>query len=226
MTAPNAFFFYLGASLLMALGVEWSVPQERANTVRAGEVITAAVGCTAALFLLLTAFRIGSTDLALGTAERRIEAGDAKGASEAYRQAFERRKSGVQADLFFARRWARAAAATSDVIARVYLSQLASGAANLATEDAEGRHNAWYNVAELAASRDDPASAARALQSAIQASPNWFKPHWALARLLFLVGRGADALPEAQRAVELDGGKDPEVAATMDQILRSTQARR
>ena len=50
------------------------------------------------------------------------------------------------------------------------------------------------------------------------AHPYWFKPHWTLAEVLALQARGEEAGREARLAVELDGGKDPEVVKTLRQI--------
>ena len=50
-----------------------------------------------------------------------------------------------------------------------------------------------------------------ALRQAIAARPNWFKPHWALARLYKMEGRSADSEREKSSAIALDGGKHPEL---------------
>jgi tetratricopeptide (TPR) repeat protein len=163
-------------------------------------------------------YRFVSTDLALASAERGIAAGNTQAAAAAYRQAVDLRGSGVTADLYFSRRWARAAADAPDALSKLYLAQLAAGSASRATEVPEGGPNAWFNVAELSASRNDPASVETALRSAIAQSPNWFKPHWALARLLFLQGRKEEARQESVKAMDLNQ-KDAEVASTLAPIL-------
>ncbi|MBV8817103.1 MAG: hypothetical protein JO022_02030, partial [Acidobacteriaceae bacterium] len=55
---------------------------------------------------------------------------------------------------------------------------------------------------------------------------NWFKPHWALARLLAQSGRTAEALVEARLAVDCDGSKDAEVVATLRDLQANSTARR
>jgi predicted RNA polymerase sigma factor len=55
----------------------------------------------------------------------------------------------------------------------------------------------------------------------MEASPNWFKPHWALAQLLQRSGRHTEALAEAQRAIDLDGGKAPEISQFLQSITAS-----
>jgi tetratricopeptide (TPR) repeat protein len=96
----------------------------------------------------------------------------------------------------------------------------------LATTVPEQRQNAWYNFAILAAALDDPATVESSLRSAISAGPRWFKPHWALARLLYAAGRTEEARAEANLALDLDGRKDAEVIATTAEIVRSLDSRR
>jgi hypothetical protein len=83
---------------------------------------------------------------------------------------------------------------------------------------AEDPFNAWYNLSALYASRNDAAGAERCLRAAIAAHPTWFKPHWMLAQVLRAESRGAEALREAGLASQLDGGKHPEVAFTLQQL--------
>jgi tetratricopeptide (TPR) repeat protein len=87
-----------------------------------------------------------------------------------------------------------------------------------ATEKSEQRQNAWYNLAELFAARNDAVGAERSLRNAIAWSPNWFKPHWILAQLLDAQHRSKEALAEAQAAVDRDGGRDAEVTQTWTRL--------
>ena len=70
----------------------------------------------------------------------------------------------------------------------------------------------------LLAAQNDAAGSEQALRGAIAARPNWFKPHWTLAQLLMLENRFDEARTEAARAADLDGGKHPEVAATLTRL--------
>ena len=71
---------------------------------------------------------------------------------------------------------------------RLAARQQALDAGVRAVRSAEDRQNAWYNLAMLLAEQNDAAGAERALRNAIAWAPHWFKPHWALARLLALSG--------------------------------------
>ena len=54
------------------------------------------------------------------------------------------------------------------------------------------------------------------LRQAIASSPNWFKPHWMLAQVLMTKGHREQALAEGRVAVDLNGGKNPEVARVLE----------
>jgi hypothetical protein len=95
-------------------------------------------------------------------------------------------------------------------------------AATRATTTTDNPPNAWYNLAVLTAAKNDPAPVENALRTAITLAPNWFKPHWALASLLEVTGRPAEARREAARALFLDADKDPEVVRTLLRITGKT----
>jgi len=99
-------------------------------------------------------------------------------------------------------------------------------AARLATTIPEQRQNAWYSLAQLAAAMNDSKTVESSLRAAILAGPQWFKPHWALARLLYSTGRTDEARKEAALALDLDGHKNAEVVETMTEIVRSLDSRR
>jgi hypothetical protein len=73
-------------------------------------------------------------------------------------------------------------------------------------------------MSALYASQNDSERTERSLRAAMAARPNWFKPHWTLARLLLLEHRMDEAEREAAVASELDAGKNPEVAQTLWEI--------
>ena len=58
------------------------------------------------------------------------------------------------------------------------------------------------------------------MRNAIQWAPNWFKPHWTLAKLLEIANRHKQALTEAAEAAELDAGHDPEVTETWKELQK------
>ena len=125
---------------------------------------------------------------------------------------------GSSTDLSYSRGMQQLAARTPVFATRLVASQQALDAAVRAVQTAEDRHNAWYNLATLLAAQNDAAGTEPALRNAIAWAPNWFKPHWALARLLELTGHHAAALAEARTAFDLDAGKDAEVTDTWKRL--------
>jgi tetratricopeptide (TPR) repeat protein len=176
----------------------------------------------ASLFFTGFAIRLLIADRALASASQRIESGDASGAAKEYLSVLRWQPRGTGADLNYSRAMAQLAARTPIFATRLQASHQALDAAIRATSTAEDRHNAWYNLATLLAGQNDAQSVERALRNAIAWSPNWFKPHWALAQLLEAVRRHDEALAEGRLAVELDGGHDPEVAEAFTKLQHSS----
>jgi O-antigen ligase len=220
--APTAFYFYLGAGVLAGAGVEVSSVRGVAP-VRRGVALVG--GLAGAVLLATLAYRLVAEDGMLSRVQRRLDAGDLTGAARAYRAALQRPDAGVTADLYFSRRWSKVAMASNAAMAKIYYSQIAAGAASRAVHQPEQAPNAWYNLSVLAAARNDAAGTEYALRQAVAAAPNWYKPHWTLARLLAAEGRSPEAVAEAGCAIELNGGKDGEVASTLAQVLRSAESR-
>jgi Flp pilus assembly protein TadD len=63
----------------------------------------------------------------------------------------------------------------------------------------------------FSAEQNDEAKVEIALRTSVLLAPNWFKPHWALGKLLALTGRRSEARREAEKAFLLDAGKDADV---------------
>jgi O-antigen ligase len=119
--------------------------------------------------------------------------------------------------LWYSRALPAAMEKTQDQAVRADARQAALAAALRAAEVSENPQTAWYQAAILSAAMHDAAGTERALRNAIAAAPNWFKPHWALARLLHMAGRREESLAEASLAAQLNP-KDREVADTLAAI--------
>jgi len=87
-----------------------------------------------------------------------------------------------------------------------------------ATRTAEDPFNAWYSLSSIRAMQNNAVGTEECLRAAIAAHPTWFKPHWTLAQVLGLESRRDEALKEAERAADLDGGKHLEVARTLQEL--------
>jgi O-antigen ligase len=172
-----------------------------------------------AIPLLYLAFRYTAADHSLALTQRAIQSGDLAIAADRY-DAYQRRKlPGSSADLWHSR--ALLAFKAPDPLRRIQALQMAAAAGTQATRTAENPFDAWYSLASVYASQGNASQTEAALRQAIAANPNWFKPHWTLAQLLFLEGRLPEALAEARTAADLNAGKNPEVTATLTQILGS-----
>jgi O-antigen ligase len=220
--APTAFYYYLGAGLLAGGGISKAVPAPFPAVWRRTALVA---GLAAAAFLGVMAFRMTAADFSLASAQRRLDANDPRGATDAYRKALSQSAPDATANLYFSRRWAAVAANVPDTISKLYYGQVAAGAASLATTSPEQPQNAWYNLAVLEASANDSKAVEYGLRASIAAAPVWYKPHWSLARLLATEGRLQEARPEARRALYLNGEKDAEVVSTMNEILGSEEAK-
>ncbi len=219
--APTAFYFYLGAGALAGARAQDSKRPEHPTISIAWRRVVLAGGFAGAVLFGLAAYRLIAEDSALATVQRRLDSSDLNRAAEAYRRALSRPQAGVTADLYLSRRWSQVAMRSSSAMPKSYYSQVAAGAASRATRQPEQLQNAWYNMSVLSAARNDAAGVEYSLRAAIASAPNWYKPHWMLARVLASQGRATEAESEANFAVELNAGKDAEVASTLSQILRS-----
>ena len=212
---PTALLFFLVVAMLTGLAHEANQPALRPPW--GVKVLATGVAATLVVF----AAAVGVADRMLADAKDELDTGKVEASVASYYRAAWGRRINIEADLYFSRRFLMAAKDVADARGKFALAQAAYSAGASATDSAEQRQNAWYNLAGLAAARNNVASTEMALRTSINQSPNWFKPHWTLARLLWATGRPAEAAVEARRAMELDGGKHEEVALTLDEIIRS-----
>src|SRR5262249_54731393 len=119
------------------------------------------------------------------------------------------------ADLWYSRSLAALASRSKNPLLRARALAEAIAAGERATRTAEDPFNAWYSLSALRAATNDANGVEISLDRAIAARPKWYKPHWSLARLLYLENRVTDAQVQAALAVELNHGHDPEVAASL-----------
>ena len=167
--------------------------------------------------------RIVAADHARAVAARLIGARDPWSAAGAYAASLRWKLPGPGWDLAYSRRMSSLASILNPGPARDAAMREALEAARRATTTAEDRQNAYYNLAMLLAARNDARGVEQALRTAIAEAPAWFKPRWALAQLLAITGRRPEAREQAFAAMARDGGKNPEVAATLRRICDSSQ---
>lgn len=218
-TIPTALVFYITIALATALSAK-TLPNGRVSD---RSRIVAAPICLALVYLAL---RLLVADHALALAQRGFDSGDAAKASTEY-AVYERwRLPGTAADLWYSRASMNLAQKTANPAVRFQVLIQAGAAGVRATETSEDPVNAWYSLAVLYATQNDAGNTEKCLRAAIAANPNWFKPHWTLAQVLRVETRLPEAEKEAAAAVDLNGGKNAEVARTLDEIRtqRASQA--
>lgn len=214
-TMPTAVLFLTTIALAAGLATEPGAP--RRSSVMAG------VAPVLVLALLYFALRLTMADHALAVTKRLLEAGDLRATTAEYETYWFWRLPGPSADVWYSRSWMGVARNSQEKGVMEQAMAISGQAAARATENAEEPFAAWYNRAQISALDDNYADTETSLRQAIAAHPNWFKPHWMLARQLELGARGEEAGKEAALAAELDGGHHPEVARTL-QDIRARQA--
>jgi hypothetical protein len=214
----TALYFYLLVALLVV---------EPVDRVPARSLPRWLVPLSVAAGLLFSAFavRLLVADRALAVANRKVESADVAGAAREYLTVMRWAPAGSGPDLNYSRAMAQLAANSPIFAIRLQAAGQAIQAAIRATRTSEDRQNAWYNLATLLASQNDATGVERSLRNAIAWSPNWFKPHWALAQLLEATGRHDEALVEGRLALDLDGGRDPQVSVTWQKLQGSSDPR-
>ncbi|HEX4137216.1 MAG TPA: O-antigen ligase family protein [Bryobacteraceae bacterium] len=143
------------------------------------------------------------------------DAGDTGNSIVRYNSLVRTELPGAAEDLYASRRLATICGAGANGAVQTACVVAATRAARRATGTSDNPPNAWYNLGMFSAEQNDEANVEISLRRSASLAPNWFKPHWALAKLLVLTGRLNDAKKEARRAFQLDAGKDAEVRETM-----------
>jgi O-antigen ligase len=209
-TLTGAIYFYATIAMLVGL----AIPKTCTFRPKPSRIPALALSLSViALFLYFTV-RLTMSDFALARAKRALDAGRTDDSITAFGLSQRWHPAGSSDDLYFSRALVASRTSSSSM-------QEAFLAAQRATGTSEERQNAWYNLAQLYATQNDTAAVEICLRNSMEASPNWFKPHWALAQMLQRSGRHTEALAEAQRAVDLDGGKAPEISEFLQSITAS-----
>jgi O-antigen ligase len=214
-TMPTALLLFTTVALAAAHGT--ATVKERPER-RESYLFVRIAAVLAALIFVVVAVRLTVADHALERTRRQLDAGRIADAAAAFAQYDRWRLPGTSAHLWYSRASVNAAQKVRDPIARLQAMSQYGFAALRATETAEEPFNAWYNASQFYAVQNDGPGVERSLRAAIAARPNWFKPHWALARLFRLENRMEEAGSEAATAAGLDGGAHPEVMATWEEI--------
>src|SRR4029079_17689721 len=95
---------------------------------------------------------------------------------------------GLHADLWYSRKLL-AISQNKPILEGIALTQQALTRGVSATVTAEDPYNAWMNLGLIYAKFNNANRTEYCIRQAIAASPNWYKPHLALAQLLLATNR-------------------------------------
>jgi O-antigen ligase len=180
-----------------------------------------AIGAPAAVVFAAFGVMLLVSDFKLERFSRVAAKSDAGLTVAAYNKLRRSNFTGPAEDLYCSRRLASVCGKGGDPVARLECSQIATQAAAHATITADNPPNAWYNLAMFAAAHNDGKGTEKALRTATELAPNWFRPHWALANFLTLSGRKSEAVVEIDRASLLGAGKSPQVSDSLRTIAQA-----
>ena len=212
-TATTAVFFYITIALLVAHNSKTEyLPLERYRT---GRMIGAGL---VAVVCLTFAGALVYVDAGLSRVNYLTYLGRIREAIARYQQVERWRPPGMRTDLWYSRAIARAARKSPDPADASLALQQGLEAAKRAVASAEEPENAWLNLAVFYGRQNDYPHTEQSLRAAIECAPNSYKPHWLLAEVLWTGKRLSEASAEAERAADLNGGQDPEVTRTLNQI--------
>jgi O-Antigen ligase len=222
-TLPGALYFYATIAMLAGLVISRTADAAKLRPALELRIPALALITTAIAIFMYFTIRVTAADFALERAKRALDAGRLEESVADYAWSQQWHPAGSSDDLYFSRALLLAASRPASRPARVLIaSQEAFTIARRAVETSEEQQNAWYSLAGFYAAQNDFADVETCLRYSAQASPNWFRSHWALAQVLAFAGRRTEATAEAARAADLDGGKDPEIANLLQSLHHQT----
>ncbi|MBL8292233.1 MAG: O-antigen ligase family protein [Bryobacterales bacterium] len=212
----SAFFLFLTACILLAQ--ETPLAPDPPPLARHWIWPAGFAAFTFAAGFMLFAVCLSVADYFLAQTRRALDSADVHSASSLYERVLRWQPPGVNSDLYYSRAMWANRLRQRDLLLSVKAWQEAVQAGLRATRLAEDPHNAFYHLATIYGQLNDAPSTERNLRATLARSPNWFKPHWTLARLLELQNNRPEALAEAELSVFLGGGKHPEVLQTLQRL--------
>jgi O-antigen ligase len=219
-TLPTALAYYAAIAMLVSLGVGAVPPSHPVS----GRWARLAVAVPCAAILVFFAVRLAIAETLLTAVRRDLDARLVDDAATRYAEYLRWRWPSPSADLWYSRRLAQIAGSNAAPAVQIQAFHQAGVAAQRAPQTTEAAFNAYYNLAAFYARENDFSRTEQSLRAAIDRAPNWFKTHWMLAQVLAARLRLNEAETEAATAVALDGGKHPEVTATLERIRAALRA--
>jgi tetratricopeptide (TPR) repeat protein len=153
------------------------------------------------LILLVPAIRTGIGDRHLARMRDALDHGQQADARREYQAAS---RWGMHADLWYSRKLLSSTGMAPTLVSNLATTQEALAAGLSATRTVDDPANAWMNLGLLYATLGNVQQTEHAIHQAILSSPNWYKPHLALAQLLAVTNKKPEAAREFVRARELN----------------------
>jgi O-antigen ligase len=208
------FCFFLAALLALSN----SDPTTQPKTLAHPMVWRLAAAACASIFVIY-GLRLLIADHLLAEVRDNLATNNVSAATATYKKALYYLPPGPTADLYYSRSMVAAMARAQDPLSGVQAWQQGLQAGLRAVHSTDEPANAAYSLASLYARRNDATGTESSLRAAITMAPNWFKPHWMLARVLLVAGRLREAEMEATAAIDRSNkNSNKELLDTLQQI--------
>ena len=207
--------------MLLARSVAGKAALRNPDITPAPKAFAFAVGVPIAAILAAFGVLLLASDFKLERFSRIAGGHDSVPAVDSYQQLRATELAGAAEDLYCSRKLAGICASGTGAIARLQCSLIATQAAVRGTQTADNPPNAFYNLAMFTAAHNDGPGTEKALRTALALAPNWFRPHWALAKFLDISGRRDEASAEIRRAALLGAGKEQDVTDSLRTIAQA-----
>ncbi len=205
-TVPTALYFYSTAALLSTAGPAGATRKP----VRVFQLVNVAAALGLATFAIQ--FTISEFHFARAKdllANKQLDSAIAQGVV-----ARSWMPGGSTYDLYFSRAWLQVSELEMDPVRKFQAWQQGMAEAARAPLGSDDRANALVNLAAFEATTNNAEAVERRLLAAVAQAPNWFRPHWLLARFYLATGHLPEAEWRAKKAVERNGNHNTEVMET------------
>lgn len=214
LTAVTALYTFTAAALLLR------TPMTLAPAAKDKSLL---FRCVIAAPLFLFAMQLGFAEYQAARVDDQLRIGAFAQARERFLVLERSQPPGYDAAMWYAKRLLGQGQALkqAESVAGEALQTARRGAAS-----AEEPQNAYYFIALVEAGLGERRASEESLRKAVQWAPNWFLPHWGLSQMLLLDARFEEARVEALRALQLNGGRNPQLEDTLSLIDQRLGRRR
>jgi hypothetical protein len=195
-TVATALYFFVNVALMTALS------GRPAAAIRSSK-ITTTVKCGCIAVWVWLAVQLAVFDHQLQLSNDQLERRDIPAAIATYDRSMRWEPPGVTADLWFSRQLFAAGWQLPNPEKRQLSWRRSIAAGERAVLRADERANSFFHLAMLWGVADDLPRCENHLRAAIHAAPNWYLPHWTLAKLLARSGRADESARHKTAALRI-----------------------